>query len=266
MEKATSNSICVFCSGFLLLPQPQQHSYSEFVTADASLAPVNSDVALLCEPSQAWFIIPVHQLDTAHSCLNAISSWDVSFLPSLPLPTLGYQPHPHSLISSLRPGQMTLKYSGTWGSQACVPLAQVRQVAQFYLFYGQFPSPFSVSLQHNLGSECDTKQARAAGQPRPFCVSKLWDRIVKVWRLPKGILLSETCIFNRLYLTSMMGKLLSHLTASGMRKWKNTLKVDISWQIREKFNGLKAIEKEMQIKIWCFYLSAYSGEAINNSE
>lgn len=64
----------------------------------------------------------------------------------------------------------------------------------------------------------------------------------------------------------MMGKLLSHLTANGMRKWKNTLKVDISWQIREKFNGLKAIEKEMQIKIWCFYLSAYSGEAINNSE
>lgn len=60
-----------------------------------------------------------------------------------------------------------------------------------------------------------------------------------------------------------MGKLLSRLTANGMRKWKNTLKVDISWQIREKFSELEAIEKEMQIKIWCFYLSAYSEEAIN---
>lgn len=60
-----------------------------------------------------------------------------------------------------------------------------------------------------------------------------------------------------------MGKLLSHLTANGMRKWKNTLKVDISWQIREKFSELEATEKEMQIKIWWFYLSAYSGEAIN---
>lgn len=95
MEKATSNSLCVFCSGFLLLPQSQQHSYSEFVTADASLAPVNSDVALLCEPSQAWFIIPEHRLDTAHSCLNAFSSWDASFLPSFlssppPIPPSSY--------------------------------------------------------------------------------------------------------------------------------------------------------------------------------
>lgn len=117
--------------------------------------------------------------------------------------------------------------------------------------------------QHNLGSRHDTKQGSAAGQPRPFCIPKLWDRVVKVWRPPKGILLSETCIFNKLYLTPMMGKLLSRLTANGMRKWKNTLKVDISWQIREKFSELEAIEKEMQIKIWCFYLSAYSGEAIN---
>ena len=69
MEKATSSSLCAFSSGSLLPPPPQQHSDSECVTADASLAPVNSDVALLREPSQAWFIIPVHWVDTAHSCL-----------------------------------------------------------------------------------------------------------------------------------------------------------------------------------------------------
>lgn len=90
-----------------------------------------------------------------------------------------------------------------------------------------------------------------------------FETVVKVWSPPKGISWSETCIFNKLYLSSMMGKLLSRLTANGMRKWKNTLRVDISWQIREKFSELEAIEKEMQIKIWCFYLSAYSGETIN---
>ena len=61
----------------------------------------------------------------------------------------------------------------------------------------------------------------------------------------------------------MMGKLLSRLTANGMRKSENTLEVDISWQIREKFSELEAIEREMQIKMRHFCLSAYSGEAIN---
>lgn len=61
----------------------------------------------------------------------------------------------------------------------------------------------------------------------------------------------------------MMGKLLSRLTANGMRKSENTLEVDISWQIREKFSELEAIEREMQIKMRRLGLSAYSGEAIN---
>lgn len=81
MEKVISSSLCVFSSGSFLPPLPQ-HSDSERVTADASLAPVNSDVALLCEPTQAWFIIPVHWIDTAHSCLDAIPSWDASLPPS----------------------------------------------------------------------------------------------------------------------------------------------------------------------------------------
>lgn len=51
--KGDLKSLCVFSSSSLLLPQPQQHSDSESVTEDASLAPVNSDVALLREPSQA---------------------------------------------------------------------------------------------------------------------------------------------------------------------------------------------------------------------
>lgn len=61
----------------------------------------------------------------------------------------------------------------------------------------------------------------------------------------------------------MMGKLLSRLTANGMGKSENTLEVDISWQIREKFSELEAIEREMQIKMRRLGLSAYSGEAIN---
>lgn len=61
----------------------------------------------------------------------------------------------------------------------------------------------------------------------------------------------------------MMGKLLSRLTANGMGKSENTLEVDISWQIREKFSELEAIEREMQIKMPRLGLSAYSGEAIN---
>ena len=78
MEKATSSSLCVFSSGSLLAPPPRQHSDSDCVAADASLAPVNSDVALLCEPSQAWFIIPVQWVNTAHSRL-------MPFPPEMPL-------------------------------------------------------------------------------------------------------------------------------------------------------------------------------------
>lgn len=113
MEKVTSESLCAFSSGFLLPPQPQQHPDSECVTADASLAPVNSAVALLREPSQAWFIIPAHGIDTAHSCLDAISR-DASLSPP---PTSGYQPHPHSHDPSPKAGHMTWKSSGTWGFQ-----------------------------------------------------------------------------------------------------------------------------------------------------
>ena len=53
MEKVTSSSLRAISSGSLLPPPPQQHSDSECVTADVSLAPVNRDVALLREPSQA---------------------------------------------------------------------------------------------------------------------------------------------------------------------------------------------------------------------
>lgn len=78
MKKATSSSLFAQAVCFLL---SHNISDSKFVTADASLAPVNSVVALLREPLQAWFIIPVHWLDTTHSCLDAISSWDASLSP-----------------------------------------------------------------------------------------------------------------------------------------------------------------------------------------
>lgn len=52
-RKAPSSSLCVFCSGPWLHPQPQQCLGSEFLAADASLAPVRSDGAVLREPSQA---------------------------------------------------------------------------------------------------------------------------------------------------------------------------------------------------------------------
>lgn len=52
-RKAHSSSLCVFCSGPWLRPQPQQCSGSEFLAADASVAPVHSDGAVLREPSQA---------------------------------------------------------------------------------------------------------------------------------------------------------------------------------------------------------------------
>lgn len=61
--------------------------------------------------------------------------------------------------------------------------------------------------------------------------------------------MSETHILNKLYFTSVMGKLLSSLTASGMKKWKRTFKVDYFWQIREKISGLAAMKTEVPIKI-----------------
>lgn len=134
---------------------------------------------------------------------------------------------------------------GTWGAAAWISHTH-SDVSPHLIYFGYFLPPSLCS--HFAPGDTDQSAWQkvrpwAGGQPKPLCVPKLWDRVVKVWRLPKGISLSETCIFNKLYLTSMMGKLLSRLTANGTRKWKNTLEVDISWQIREKFSELEANRK-----------------------